>query len=110
MIKEKFQNQLKKSVGKTVILRGDISSGHESFSEENKSQVIEGCTESKSEYENIDIYQVGKTAKKMRWGPPSRQSSESSESSGGVNVYGMGADKSTTRKKRAEITINMQKY
>ena len=90
-------------------MRRDISSGHESFSEENKSQVIEGCTESKSEYENIDIYQVGKTAKKMIWGPPSRQCSESSESSGGVNVYGRGADKSTGGK-RSEIAGKMQKY
>lgn len=99
--KRKISKAVKKSVGKTVILRGDISSGNESFSEENESQVIEGCTESESESENIDIYQVGKTAKKMRWGPPSRQSSESSESSGGVNVYGRGADKSTTRKKKS---------
>ena len=85
-------------------MKGDISSGNESFSEENESQVIEGCTESESESENIDIYQVGKTAKKMRWGSPSRQSSESSESSGGVNVYGRGADKSTTRKKKSKYS------
>ena len=108
--KRKISKAVKKSVGKTVILRGDISSGNESFSEENESQVIEGCTESESESENIDIYQVGKTAKKMRWGPPSRQSSESSESSGGVNVYGRGLINLQPRRKRAEIARKMQKF
>ena len=58
----------------------DISSNEESESENDVEEVV-------------DVYNTGKTAKKVSWGAPSRAGSEQSHSSVGINVYGRGAEK-----------------
>ena len=47
-----------------------------------------------------DIYRMKDVAKPVRWGAPSRNSSMSSDSSGGVCVFGRAAEKITTAEKK----------
>ena len=57
-----------------------------------------------SDVEVTDVFNTGQTAKKVRWGAPGREESDSSDSSGGVLQYGRGAEKkkSEESKKKKE--------
>ena len=70
----------------------DISSNEESESENDVEEVV-------------DVYNTGKTAKKISWGAPSRVGSEQSHSSAGVNVYGRGAEKSMSKEKKKKKSV-----
>ena len=55
---------------------------------------------SDTDEEDIDIYDMGRTAKKVSFGAPIPDESEDSFSSAGVVVYGRGAEKTISQEKK----------
>ena len=58
-------------------------------------------SDSRSE-KSFNIYNMKKTARRVSWGAPSFEHSDDSFSSGGVHVYGRGAEKSIDSRKKAK--------
>ena len=84
-------------------------SNHESNDEEEEDSA-NVISDTNSDVEStLDLFEMRTVAKKVSWGAPLREHSEHSDSSGGVHVYGRGADKPVDKKKKQKRSEN-KKY
>ena len=60
----------------------------------------DSCEQRSDSEEEDDLFQIGRHAKKVSWGAPSISDSEDSFSSGGVHVYGRGAEKVKSKERK----------
>ena len=78
----------------------EVSDGNSDDNSEEESDEEERSDSDAEEDVGVDVYNTGKTAKKVSWGAPTRDDSENSGSSAGVRVYGRGAEKSISKEKK----------
>ena len=66
------------------------------------------ASDSSDDESRVDLYNMKKTAQKVSWGAPSRNSDDSM-SSGGVHVYGRAAEKRENKEKKKKRLENRKK-
>ena len=82
--------------------------------EEDNAKSDSSVSEEDSEVEEIsdddvNIFDMSAHAKRVSWGAPERENSESSQSSGGVLVHGRGAQKEVSTEKKTKRTSNKKR-
>lgn len=65
--------------------------------------------EENSDDDAVNIFDMSAHAKRVSWGAPERENSESSQSSGGVLVHGRGAEKEVSKEKRIKKASNKKR-
>ena len=69
----------------------------------------ESEVEENSDDDAVNIFDMSAHAKRVSWGAPERENSESSQSSGGVLVHGRGAEKEVSKEKKIKKASNKKR-
>ena len=73
---------------------------------------VSSLSEEESEVEDddaVNIFDMSAHAKRVSWGAPERENSESTQSSGGVLVHGRGAEKEVSKEKKIKEASNKKR-